>query len=367
MSDSPPQDYHTMLATYKQAIDADIGTYASHAATAASSQYGAGAAETTTAFLELVKSGGKRLRGTLTMLGYEMLGGQDRQMIVRAATAMEMIHAHLLVLDDIQDRATVRRGKPTLHTVLTASPLAQGDVHTGMSLAFNAALAGSHAAHMLLAGLSVEPELVRKVLGIINLTMVVTSHGQNHDLTLARPGSPLPTDQELENVMQWKTAEYTFLNPLCVGMVLAGAGCDDTNAIREYALHAGKAYQLENDIQGVFGGEAANGKDSGEDIREGKRTFLTVYALRHASAADQRFLADSLGSKVLTGAVLQRCRQIIKGTGALHHAEQLRDQYARAAIASLEAAGRPWTATHVRFLRRLATNCTSVTHIDKKV
>lgn len=365
MSNAGQPDLQATLAGYKELIDADIMKYAAHATQAAGSQYGAEAAETTAAFMSLVMGGGKRLRGALAMVGYEMLGGTDQQMIVRAATAMEMIHAYMLVLDDIQDRSVLRRGKPTLHVTLTGSALAHGDPHVGMSLALNASLAGGHAAQMLLAGLNVDAELTRKVLGIVNLTMVITNHGQNYDLTIEHTDDFLPSDQELENLLQWKTAEYTFLNPLCVGMVLAGAPCEDTNAIRDYALHAGKAFQLANDIDGIFGSEASNGKDIREDIREGKRTFLTVYALRHAGEPDRQFLGSSLGDKTLTKGAFERCKQILRTSGALHYAEQVRDKHVIAAIAALDTVERPWTTKHRHFLRTLVSGITSVSTIDK--
>jgi geranylgeranyl diphosphate synthase, type I len=337
------------LATYKKIIDADIASYVPYAIAAAGSQYGPGAAKTTEAFLDLVRRGGKRVRGALTMVGYEMLGGSDRQMITRAATAMEMIHAYMLVLDDIQDRSVLRRGRPTLHRVLTDSDLAGGNERVGANLAMNAALAGNHAAQMLLAGLNVDAELIRKVLGIVNLTLVITSHGQNLDLMIERR-TGLPTDTELANLMQWKTAEYTFLNPLCVGMVLAGAGCEDTNAIREYALHAGQAFQVANDIQGIFGTTAANGKDVREDIREGKRTVLTVHSLRHAAAPDKEFLAEMLGNPDLSEAEFEHCRAIIRDSGSLEYAEHIRNAYIQAARAALQAVDRPWNAAYVQFL-----------------
>lgn len=238
------------LAAYKRVIDADIDTYAAHVRNITLEQYGEHPSYVTNEYLDLLERGGKRIRGALVMTGYEMLGGQDKRMIARAATALEMLHASMLVIDDIQDHDLTRRGRPAVHVALADYHKQlgmKGDaVATGISLALDASLAGSHAAQMLLAGLNVAPELKIKVIGIVNHTVVMTLHGQTYDVINAGLENPKPAD--LARATEWKSAHYTFLNPLCVGMVLAGAGCEDTDAIREYALHTGIAFQLADDI-----------------------------------------------------------------------------------------------------------------------
>src|SRR5690242_20034437 len=112
--------FKTRLAAYKQAIDADLAAYGRHVADTTRQQYGEYGTLTAETFLDTLQRGGKRIRGALTMVGYEMCGGQDRAMITRAASAIEMIHAYILIIDDIQDRSRLRRGKPTAHTQLAA-------------------------------------------------------------------------------------------------------------------------------------------------------------------------------------------------------------------------------------------------------
>jgi geranylgeranyl diphosphate synthase type I len=238
------------MAAYKQAIDADIAAYSAHVRQVTKSQYGTHPAAVTEEFLDLLERGGKRIRGALVMVGYEMLGGRDRQMIVRAATAVEMMHASMLIVDDMQDQDDVRRGKPAVHAALAAYhkklKLHGEQQHTGMSLALNAALGGVHAAQMLLAGLNADPQLRLNVIGIISHTIIITLHGQTFDVINAKLDAPKQAD--IDRAREWKSAHYTFLNPLCVGMVLAGAGCEDTDAIRDYALNTGIAFQLADDL-----------------------------------------------------------------------------------------------------------------------
>lgn len=349
-------DFEHRLGAYKRAIDADIDKYANHVRQNTLQQYGLHAGAVTDAYLDMLGHGGKRIRGALAMVGYEMCGGTDRHMMVRAATALEMIHAYILIIDDIQDRSALRRGQQTMHQVLAAyhrNQKLKGDaIHTGISLALNGALAGAHAAQMLLAGLSVDPELKIKVLGIVNHTMLVTAHGQTTDIM--NESTPSVSAEDVEHALEWKTAHYTILNPLCVGMVLAGAGCEDTDAIRSYALHTGRAFQITDDIIGVFGDDAQTGKSSMDDIREGKQTVLTVYALEHATAADRDFLKQCLGDIQLTRSDFERAKDIIRSTGALEFATGEAQDSVGKAVKTLGIQGHRWSKDGTIFLRGLA-------------
>lgn len=350
--------FEAQLAEYKRIIDADIAVYAAHVQRVTREQYGTHPGTVTDAYIDVLTRGGKRIRGALVLTGYALCGGTNPQMITRAATAFEMMHTSMLIVDDIQDRSRLRRGKQTLHeelAVLHQKEQWQGDAaHTGASLALNAALGGMHAAHMLLSGLSVEPELRVNVLGIVNYTLAITLHGQTQDIANEVTGEATMTD--VEHVQEWKTAQYTVLNPLCAGMVLAGAGCEDTNAIREYALHTGKAFQITDDILGLFGSDTEVGKRVGEDIMEGKRTLLTVYALKHAAIPDRQFLRQCLGNVQLSADDSTRCRHIIEQSGGLAFAQDTARQHVEQAQRSLDKYAHRWPKQQVTFLRQLAAH-----------
>lgn len=351
------EDFITQLASYKKAIDADIQAYSSHIRNTTRKQYGEHSGAVTDAYLNILGSGGKRIRGALAMVGYEMCGGKDRDMIVRAATALEMIHAYILIIDDIQDRSKVRRGQSTVHEALAAYHRGlnlKGDsAHVGVSLALNAALTGAHAAQMLFAGLSVDEEFRTKVIGIVNHTMVITAHGQTSDII--NESLDFVKTEDVEHTLEWKTAHYTILNPLCVGMVLAGAGCEDTDAIRDYALHTGMAFQITDDIMGIFGDDSKTGKSIMDDVREGKQTLLTLYALDHAEPNDQKFLRGVLGKDSLTSAEFQKAKQIIEKSGALTYARDVARNHVRDALQSLDAVAGRWRSENVGFLRSLSS------------
>lgn len=345
------------LADYKQLLDDDIAAYSKQVRTMTLQQYGAYSRLEIDAYLDMLGRGGKRLRGALTMLAYQMSGGTDAHMILQAARAVEMMHAYILIIDDIQDRSPARRGGPTAHISLAdyhrQNELAGGGAHFGVAIALNAALAGQHAAQIILANLPVDPALRLSAVSIINRTMITTAHGQTNDIMNEVVAQV--TAEDVERVLKWKTAEYTFLNPLCIGMVLAGADCHATDAIRDYAMNAGMAFQITDDILGTFGSEFESGKSPMDDMREGKRTTLTVYALEHANDADKDFLLQMLGNNGLTPAQFDRCKTILTKIGALDHAQAQAKSHIAAALAALDAQTDRWPATDIDFLRQLVS------------
>ncbi len=345
------------LAEYKGAIDADIEGYAAYVRQTTLEQYGQYVLDTETdVFLDILARGGKRIRGALVMAGYEMCGGTNRNMIVQAARAIEMLHAYMLIIDDIQDRSDLRRGKPSAHKMIEQyhrDHKFKGDAaHAGMSLALMAGLAGAHSAQAILANMEAEPQLRLNALSITNRTMAITAHGQTLDIINELVESPDPSD--IEKVLEWKTALYTVINPLHVGMVLAGAGCEATNAITPYGHFAGKAFQITDDILGIYGDEKDLGKTPGDDIREGKGTLLALYALKHAAQADRDFLKKCLGNPKLSVKDFEECRRIIKDSGALDHAQKEAAKHLDEALSSLDKVKDLWSQEGADFLKGIA-------------
>lgn len=345
------------LVEYKTDIDKAIEVYTKQVQKSTLQKFGAHSRLAIDAYLEILNRGGKRIRGALTIMGYEMVGGEDRKMIVQAALAIEMIHAYVLIIDDIADRSPIRRGGPTAHESLAAYHKKRAWVddsqHFGESIAVNAALTGSHAAQMILANLDVDAELKTKAISVMNYALITTAHGQFNDIFNEVSGEV--TERDVENVLEWKTAHYTFLNPLTFGMCLAGADCGPTDAIAEYALEAGRAFQITDDVLGVFGEEFESGKSPLDDIREGKRTLLTVHALTHAKQADKNFLLQMLGNANLTSVEFKRCKEILVETGSLAYTEKRAEDHIKKALKSLDEQQSHWSEDGSRFLRGLVT------------
>lgn len=348
--------FNAQLAVYKQLIDADIKGYSKQFERETLQQFGVNARLAVDTYLSVLARGGKRIRGSLAILAYEMCGGNDKDMIIKAARALEMIHAYILMVDDFQDRSGIRRGGPTGHVLLgnyhRRHELAGDAEHFGASIAINAALTGSHAAQQILADLDVYPELKLKAIQTINHTMVVTAHGQTNDIMNEVVAEV--SERDIDRVLEWKTAHYTFLNPLTMGMILAGAEDKSIKAITDYAVHAGKAFQITDDILGTFGSEFESGKSPMDDIREGKRTLITAYALEHTTDDNKNFLVQMLGSAQLTPVEFERCKDILIESGSLQYAQKAAEKHVIKSLRSLENHPEDWSEQGIDFLRGLA-------------
>lgn len=346
------ETFQPELIRRKQLIDADIEEYCTNLETSTQNNFGSEAKAVDSTYLEILKRGGKRLRGVLTMIGFEMCGGQDQAIALQTARVVEMTHAYMLLVDDIQDRSDMRRGGPSAHKLLeqhSKDKKWRGDAaHTGISLALNAALWGNHAAQMVLSNMDADQEQKLKALTILNHSMMVTAQGQTYDIiNELRDGV---TVDDVEKVMQWKTAHYSILNPIHMGMVMAGAGCEDTNGITEFAINAGKAFQATDDLL-VVTGSKDSGKLPMDDIREGKITLLSVYALQNAEPVDQKFLRSCLGKQDLAEAEFRKCLEIFENSGAVDFARQKAQQYINQARKSLDEHADRWKPESVEFLR----------------
>lgn len=348
-------NWAAILQTYQKQLDERIREYSGATLDSVRKQYGHYSAEVASAYFDMLNRGGKRIRGALVMVGYEMAGGKNKKMILDVAMAVEMLHSYMLIVDDFQDKSDMRRGGPSVHRMLATIQTnghVEGDRdHLGASLAWNAALFGSHAAQMLLANVDADPELRIKALSIMNRTLLITAHGQTNDIINEVRADV--NEKSVEDVMLWKTAYYTFLNPLHVGMVFAGADCHQTDAITEYATNAGLVFQITDDILGTFGDEFESGKSPQDDMREGKRTLLAIYTLEHASRSDRNFLIQMLGNEHLTELEFKRCKEIMHDCGALEYAKTRAKEHCQKALAALEGNKDLWPERYVNFLSEL--------------
>ena len=343
------------LKGYKKLIDEDIKQYGESATAQTHESFGEYPTEAVKAYIDLLSRGGKRIRGALTMTSYYMLGGKNDKVALEAARAIEMLHAYILMVDDIQDRSEVRRGGPTGHVILRnyheAGHLKDDSQHFGESIALNGFLFGAHSAINVLADLNCDAEMKLRAIKNVNSHFIATAHGQSMDIF----NEVLETDKEsdVDKVLLWKTAFYTFMNPLQLGAILAGGSDDDLERLEEYSLSAGRVFQITDDILGIFSDEETSGKSPLDDIKEGKRTLLTVKAIEFAPKADAYFLEQMLGNKQLTTAEFERCKEIIESSGALEYAKKQAKDSVVDALASLEKDKNIWGAEQVDFLAQL--------------
>jgi geranylgeranyl diphosphate synthase type I len=350
-----------LLTDYKNSVDEAVTSEARQLTAETERLFTGAPVEVVSVYNEVLSRSGKRVRGALAMVAYECCGGTDNSSILRVAAVMEMLHAYMLIMDDIQDRSVTRRGGPAAHKLLEAYHIAQGysgsPEHTGLSLGLNAFSVGAHQAMRIMASLPIEPSCLLEAIELIHRNLVLTAHGQTIDITNELRDHVGLGDAE--QALLYKTAYYTFLNPLMVGAVLAGANKQQRDILQRYSLAAGKVFQLTDDIIGIYGQQTSTGKDPMDDIREGKRNILTVMALENASQPDAEFLREQLGNSALTEPNFQRVLRIIERSGAVAAVQQQIADAATAAQQSLADAKQfGCHQTQIQFLSDLVTYLT---------
>jgi geranylgeranyl diphosphate synthase type I len=270
-------------------------------------------------------AGGKRLRPAFCYWGYRGAGGGDDDAALAAATALELLQACALVHDDVMDGSDTRRGQPAAHRRFAT--LHRGNAWLGSSEAFGAGAAillGDLClswADELLMSANVPHERLLAGKRVYDVMRTELMAGQYLDLLeQARGGG---SAQRAMRVVQYKSAKYTIERPLHLGAALAGADAEISAVYTAYGLPLGEAFQLRDDVLGVFGDPAQTGKPAGDDLREGKRTLLIAYATEKASPAQRAVLQRHLGDPALAAEGVDQLREVISVTGALDHVESL--------------------------------------------
>jgi geranylgeranyl diphosphate synthase, type II len=282
--------------------------------------------------LERAGRGGKRTRPTLVLTAYRGLGGEDEALASMVAAAFEMLHTAFLLHDDVIDHDLRRRGVLNVGGVFVELARARGaDERQADTWASSAGiLAGdlvlSHA-HRLLGTLDVSTAMRTELLDIVDDAVFASAAGELADVTNALAGDSLAVEDVIATLAA-KTAVYSFQTPLEAGAVLAGAGTDIRTALRQIGERLGIAFQLADDLLGVFGDEALTGKSTLADLREGKVTTLIAHA-RGTSAWER--LSALVGDPDLDEAGAAEARLLLERCGARAETERLARGHASAA------------------------------------
>ncbi len=235
-------------------------------------------------------TGGKWMRPKLVYLAYHAFGGQDWQACSDLAAAYEMLHAALLVHDDVIDRDFVRRGSATLGAIYRDAAAAQGHAsevsdHAGYSAAIIAGDLLLTASLRLAASATVGHAQSGAILATVHEAIFASAAGELDDLLFSL-GRVSPGLGDVLNMERLKTAVYSFEMPLRAGALLAGAGQESADALASVGRDIGVAYQVVDDVLGTFGQESVTGKSVESDLREGKSTILTTFAQGSGEFAD---------------------------------------------------------------------------------
>ncbi len=304
-------------------------------------------------------SGGKRLRPAFAYWGWRGAGGADCEDAVTAATALELLQACALIHDDVMDGSDTRRGMPAAHRRFAT--LHRGNEWLGSPDGFGvgaAILLGdlclSWADEMLMS-CGLPPRSLLRGKPIYDLMRTELMAGQYLDLLEQAKGGG--SAARAMRVVRFKSAKYTIERPLHLGAALADAPTELVVAYSGYGLPLGEAFQLRDDVLGVFGDPDETGKPAGDDLREGKRTVLVATASEAATPAQASVLRRRLGDPALDSTGVDELREIIVETGALRHVEALIEALTAQAFSAL---GSPHIAEPARdVLHGLAIAATS--------
>lgn len=306
--------------------------------------------------------GGKRFRALFCYWGWRAVAGtkqtddvratidehDDLASVIEAAAALELFHAAALVHDDLMDKSDTRRGMPAAHrrfeadharhewvgsaeTYGTSSALLLGDLLLGWS------------DELLGVGLSrlADRTAARAARAEFHTMRTEVTVGQYLDIleeVAWRDALEIDLLPRAHRVVTYKSAKYSIEAPLALGALMAGANSEQIAALRAFGLPLGVAFQLRDDLLGVFGDPAVTGKPAGDDLREGKRTVIIALARTALPAGAVRLIDELLGDPTLTERQIATLQATIRESGAVEATERIISQSVTSALAALDDA-----------------------------
>lgn len=296
-------------------------------------------------YLELSRSllrGGKRFRALFCYWGWQAVTDQRDEeshargplsSVVDAASALEIFHAAALVHDDVIDNSDTRRGLPSAHRSyekLHVDNGWRGDPaefgRSGALLLGDLLLGWSD--ELLDRGLRAlaDPDMAASARREFNRMRTEVTYGQYLDVLEERSWHTRAESDLLSRahrVIVYKSAKYSVEAPLAIGAAIGGASLGQLSALRDFGLPLGVAYQLRDDLLGVFGDPEVTGKPSGDDLREGKRTVLVALARTKLPGNSARLLDELLGDPDLSDHQVRVLQASIKESGAVDQVERI--------------------------------------------
>jgi geranylgeranyl diphosphate synthase type I len=304
-------------------------------------------------------AGGKRLRPAFCYWGWRGAGGADGDEIVTVATSFELLHACAIIHDDVMDASDTRRGRPSVHRRFAALHHEAGWRGNGDDFGVGAAillgdLCLAWADEMLTAS-AMQPAALQRARPTFDDMRTELMAGQYLDLLeQARGGG---SAERAMQIVRYKSAKYTVERPLHVGGRLADAPDELLVAYSAYGLPLGEAFQLRDDVLGVFGDPAETGKPAGDDLREGKQTVLLATTLERATPAQGDVVRRHIGDPALDDVGIAAVHEVIDATQAVAEVERRIDELTDVAVAALDAA--PIAPEAADVLRELAAAATT--------
>jgi geranylgeranyl diphosphate synthase, type I len=274
---------------------------------------------------EMTLAGGKRVRAAFMYWGYKAAGGQEDENMVEASMSIELSHVFLLIHDDIIDRDEFRHGIPAMHKKyenLARKFYKRVDpVHFGESMSMIVGDMAAAFGNEIIFNSKFSAENIMRALDKLQKIVSMTGAGEMSDIVLEAKGKA--TEKDVLKVHEQKTAKYTIEGPLHLGALLAGADKNVLESLSAYAVPVGIAFQIQDDILGIFGSEKKLGKPVCSDLREGKQTLLIVKALEKANISEKRKLRAMIGNRDIEDEEIEEFRGIIQRTGSLEYSQNM--------------------------------------------
>ncbi|KMO98859.1 polyprenyl synthetase family protein [Streptomyces roseus] len=293
-------------------------------------------------------AGGKRLRAAYLYWGWRAAGQPDCEEVIRAAAAMELVHAAACTHDDIIDGSGTRHGRPTAHAAF-ASGAGSGRRSTALAMILGDLLMGY--AGYVFTSCGLPGAYLARTVPLWAALLRETMAGEFLEVLRTRAGQ-LPQVAESLEVARFKTAKYTVERPLHLGATLGGGPRPLLDAFSAYGLPLGEAFQLRDDLLGTFGDPARTGKSNVDDLRDGKPTALLALTLAAADDDGRRLLAKLVGRPDPRPEEASAVRALMESCGAREQVEDMiRERIARA-VGALDRVPMPAEARSA--LRELA-------------
>lgn len=287
--------------------------------------------------LQQLAVSGKRFRPALLLQVYKVLGGRDLLTAAKVADAVELLHTAFVIHDDVIDGDEMRRGRANIGGTFVARARGAG-VAPARARRYGEA-AGILAGDLALAGAVREvalcgarPDVVAELLDLLEDVLHRSAAGELADVRISL--TPDASMSEVLHVAEWKTAAYSFELPLRAAGLLADVSDEVVAALGAVGRHLGTAFQLCDDLNGVFGTAEETGKDPLGDLREGKCTALIALARSHPQWSE---LTHYVGDPDLNEHGAQRARELLVACGARRTVETLVRDLREAAIAETSA------------------------------
>jgi geranylgeranyl diphosphate synthase, type I len=316
-------DIKKTLTDFREKIDGEIEEYLDEVIKEAKKK-DIFIADTLRYVKKFLLAGGKRLRPAFMYYGYLAAGGKEKEKILKASVSVELIHAYLLIHDDIIDNDCRRHNIDTVNYRYQKIAKKIPGVHSpesfgnSMAIIIGDMVCALGNERIFRSGFEAKLviEALKKLQGIVSLTVI----GQSQDMNLGF--KPKATEKNVLDMYENKTARYTIEGPLHLGAALSNASQVLLDSLSAYSIPVGIAFQIQDDILGIFGSEKKLGKPVGSDIEEGKKTLLVIKALENGTEKQRSRLKNILGKRQLRQEEIEEFRQIIIATGALQFAQE---------------------------------------------